>query len=129
MSESYRLERGRGGGQHLIGVQALAELLHVGQDEVYGLKKVKKVHAQMVAADIDEPSENNVGELLENLPWEEREYYQEEKNVITPSCVSESLFAELTERFAFVGVPRRSMQRTSPGSYRSRCGTSVRPTK
>ena len=103
MSESYRLERGRGGGQHLIGVQALVELLHVGQDEVYGLKKVKKVHAQMVAADIDEPTENNVVELLENLPWEEREYYQEEKNVITPSCVSESLFAELTERFAFVG--------------------------
>ena len=73
MSESYRLERGRGGGQHLIGVQALAELLHVGQDEVYGLKKSKKVHAQMVAADIDEPTENNVVELLENLPWEERE--------------------------------------------------------
>ena len=39
LSESYRLERGRGGGEHPIGVQALTELLHVGLDEVYGMKR------------------------------------------------------------------------------------------
>ena len=41
--------------------------------------------------------------LLDALPWEEREYYCEESNVLDPGAAPASLLAELTQKFGFVG--------------------------
>ena len=125
LREAARLERKRRG-ESSTGAQHMAGLLKGDARERYSVRLSDTPHVNLVAEDVDEPTEAASVDLLQALPWDEREYCGSEENVVKSEGISKEILEELEQRFCFVGGDYdeycRYFNRSSPRT----CGT-MRP--
>ena len=87
----------------LSGAQAVARLTNSIEESVYSHRAANDTpHTPLRPCDVDEPCSEVVVPLLEALPWDDREFYGKEENLIAPDS-SPQVFAELEQHYGFVG--------------------------
>ena len=103
LREAARLDRGRRGSSP-TGAQAVASLLKLPADSIYGLKPLSVTQVPLKAHDIAEPDFNaSTVEMLEALPPQDSEYYSCESNVVDYEGESNQIFVDLERQYGFVG--------------------------
>ena len=103
VSEAKAFARARRGFR-LTGAQSIAELIKSTETDTYGVPCPKGAsQVPMLAAAIDEPADPRVVEMLRALPPEKAAYYEHENNVVNSLEVNSVAFAEIQERFGFIG--------------------------
>ena len=94
----------------LTGAQAVAQIIHGTESEVYSGRSARHAQVPLVADLIEEPRDDHAVQMLDVLPPLEAEFYRYERNVlhkvgIAPSCLtsspsSSSLWAGLCQSIA-----------------------------
>ncbi|CAE7243914.1 unnamed protein product [Symbiodinium sp. CCMP2592] len=84
---------------------AVAALVKSAKVDAMGYATVSKTHAQvpMDASRIVEPSDEQVVDMLQALPQDERQFYAREENVVELLGKSTVIQQELEQQYAFVG--------------------------
>ena len=103
LRESHRLCIERRGSR-LTSAETVAKLIKHDKIDRYGsVRKKMGKQAVLVAALVDEPTDERVVEMLEVLSAEEAAYYASEDNVIESSGKSQIIFEEIEQRYGFLG--------------------------